>query len=54
MNAWLGPHVVPLDAYRRLMLERDWGKASAIWIFSVGFFCGEIAMVIAYWWGKAG
>lgn len=51
---WMGPHVVPMDAYRRLMESRDWGKARALWIFGCGFFCGEVAMVIAYYLGQGG
>lgn len=51
MTSWLGPHVVPLDAYRRLMNSRDWGKVCALRLFAAGFLCGELVAAIAYWWG---
>lgn len=49
---WLGPHVVPMDAYRRLMCARDWSKANALKVFAAGFLCGEIVAAIALWLGQ--
>ena len=49
---WIGPHVVPMDAYRRLMSSRDWCAVSAWKVFAGGFVCGEFFVVAAYLLGR--
>lgn len=51
MTHWLGPHVVPIDAYRRLMRSRDWSKVQALKIFSAGVVVGELLAALLLYLG---